>query len=70
MQRDPNFTLVYTLHASGFWLEFPEQWDPQSVWTDKRVRLAVAYSISLAMDATSLYVACNSSPGAVLKVAK
>ena len=27
VQRDPNFTLVYTLHASGFWLEFPEQWD-------------------------------------------
>jgi peptide/nickel transport system substrate-binding protein len=45
IQRDPNFTLVYTLHASSFWLEFPEQWDPKSVWSDKRVRLAVNYAL-------------------------
>ena len=45
VQRDPNFTLVYTLHASNFWLEFPEQWDPKSVWADKRVRLAVNYAL-------------------------
>ena len=45
VQRDPNFTLVYTLHASSFWLEFPEQWDPKSVWADKRVRLAVNYAL-------------------------
>jgi peptide/nickel transport system substrate-binding protein len=45
VQRDPNFTLVYTLHASNFWLEFPEQWDAKSVWADKRVRLAVNYAL-------------------------
>jgi peptide/nickel transport system substrate-binding protein len=45
VQRDPNFTLIYTLHASNFWLEFPEQWDPKSVWADKRVRLAVNYAL-------------------------
>src|SRR5712691_9854348 len=45
VQRDPNFTLVYTLHASSLWLEFPEQWDPKSVWADKRVRLAVNYAL-------------------------
>jgi peptide/nickel transport system substrate-binding protein len=45
VQRDPNLTLVYTRHASGFWLEFPEQWNPQSVWADKRVRLAVNYAL-------------------------
>lgn len=45
IQRDPRFTLTYTLHASSFWLEFPEQWDPKSVWADKRVRLAVNYAI-------------------------
>src|SRR5919201_1154493 len=45
VQRDPNFALVYTLHASNFWLEFPEQWDPKSVWADKRVRLAVNYAL-------------------------
>src|SRR5262245_5326686 len=31
VQRDPNFALVYTLHASSQWMEFPEQWDPKSV---------------------------------------
>ena len=45
VQRDPRLTLVYTLHASCFWLEFPEQWDPKSVWADKRVRLAVNYAL-------------------------
>jgi peptide/nickel transport system substrate-binding protein len=45
VQRDPNFTLVYTLHASSFWLEFPEQWDAKSAWADKRVRLAVNYAL-------------------------
>src|SRR2546421_2583183 len=45
VQRDPRLTLVYTLHAAGFWLEFPEQWDPKSVWADKRVRLAVNYAL-------------------------
>jgi peptide/nickel transport system substrate-binding protein len=45
VQRDPRFTLVYTLHPSGFWLEFPEQWDPKSPWADKRVRLAVNYAL-------------------------
>jgi peptide/nickel transport system substrate-binding protein len=45
VQRDPRLTLVYTLHASNFWLEFPEQWDPTSVWADKRVRLAANYAL-------------------------
>ena len=45
VQHDPRLTLVYTLHASCFWLEFPEQWEPKSVWADKRVRLAVNYAL-------------------------
>src|SRR3989442_9762085 len=39
MQRDPNLTLVDTRHASIFWLEFPDQWDPKSPWADQRLRL-------------------------------
>src|SRR5262249_6692060 len=27
------------------WIEFTEQWDPKSVWADKRVRLAVNYAL-------------------------
>src|SRR5215471_16635093 len=45
IRRDPKMTLVDTRHASIFWLEFPEQWDPKSPWADKRVRLAVNYAL-------------------------
>ena len=45
VQRDSRLTLTYTLHASSFWLEFPEQWEAKSVWADKRVRLAVNYAL-------------------------
>ena len=44
--RDPRMTLVATRHASIFWIEFPEQWDPKSPWSDKRLRQAV----NLALD--------------------
>ena len=45
VKRDPKLTLVDTRHPSMFWIEFPEQWDPKSVWADKRVRLAVNYAL-------------------------
>jgi len=45
VKRDPKLTLVDTRHASMFWLELPEQWDPKSPWADKRVRLAVNYAL-------------------------
>jgi ABC-type transport system substrate-binding protein len=44
-RRDPNLTLVDTRHPSIFWIEFADQWDPKSVWADKRVRLAVNYAL-------------------------
>ena len=46
VQRDSNLTLVDTRHPSMFWIEFAEQWDPKSVWHDKRVRLAVNYALN------------------------
>jgi peptide/nickel transport system substrate-binding protein len=45
IKRDPKMTLVDTRHASIYWLEFPEQWEPKSPWADKRVRLAVNYAL-------------------------
>ena len=45
VKRDSHLTLVDTRHASIQWLEFPEQWDPKSVWADKRVRLAANYAL-------------------------
>src|SRR5881409_3562060 len=46
VKRDPRLQLVSSRHASIFWLEFAEQWDPKSPWHDKRLRQAV----NLALD--------------------
>src|SRR5260370_3489056 len=32
---------MLTKHASMFWIEFADQWDPKSPWHDKRLRQAV-----------------------------
>jgi peptide/nickel transport system substrate-binding protein len=45
VQRDPTLKLVDTRHPSIFWLEFPDQWDPKSVWADIRVRQAVNHAL-------------------------
>jgi peptide/nickel transport system substrate-binding protein len=43
--RDSRLTLVASRHASIFWIEFAEQWDPKSPWHDKRLRQAVNYAL-------------------------
>ena len=43
--KDARLQLVDTRHASIFWIEFAEQWDPKSPWSDKRLRQAVNYSL-------------------------
>jgi peptide/nickel transport system substrate-binding protein len=43
--KDPRLQLVDTRHASIFWVEFPDQWDPKSPWNDKRLRQAVNYAL-------------------------
>jgi peptide/nickel transport system substrate-binding protein len=45
VRRDPRLTLVASRHASIFWLEFADQWDPKSPWHDKRLRLAVNHAL-------------------------
>jgi peptide/nickel transport system substrate-binding protein len=45
VKRDPRMILVATRHASIFWIEFADQWDPKSPWSDKRLRLAVNYAL-------------------------
>jgi peptide/nickel transport system substrate-binding protein len=45
VQRDTRLRLVDSRHASIFWIEFPDQWDPKSPWSDKRLRLAVNYAL-------------------------
>jgi peptide/nickel transport system substrate-binding protein len=45
VKRDPKLTLVASRHASIFWIEFADQWDPKSPWHDQRLRLAVNYAL-------------------------
>jgi peptide/nickel transport system substrate-binding protein len=46
VRRDPRLTLVPSKHASIFWIEFGDQWDPKSPWHDRRLRLAVNYALN------------------------
>jgi peptide/nickel transport system substrate-binding protein len=43
--RDPSLKVVDTRHPSIFWIEFADQWDPQSPWADKRLRQAVNHAL-------------------------
>jgi len=45
IRRDPRLQVVATKHASIFWVEFADQWDPKSPWSDKRLRLAANYAL-------------------------
>src|SRR2546425_4663367 len=46
LKRDPRMQVVSSKHASIFWVEFADQWDPKSPWHDKRMRLAVNYALN------------------------
>jgi peptide/nickel transport system substrate-binding protein len=45
VKRDGRMELVATRHASIFWIEFADQWDPKSPWNDRRLRLAVNHAL-------------------------
>jgi peptide/nickel transport system substrate-binding protein len=45
VKRDPRLQLLSTRHASIFWIEFADQWDPKSPWHDKRLRQAVNFAL-------------------------
>src|SRR5437867_6887596 len=45
VRRDSRLQLLSSRHASIFWIEFAEQWDPKSPWHDKRLRLAVNHAL-------------------------
>ncbi len=46
VKRDPRFQIVPSRHASIFWIEMVEQWDPKSPWHDRRLRLAVNHALN------------------------
>jgi peptide/nickel transport system substrate-binding protein len=45
VKRDPRLQLVASRHASIFWIEFADQWDPKSPWHDLRMRQAVNFAL-------------------------
>jgi peptide/nickel transport system substrate-binding protein len=45
VKRDPRLRLLPSKHASIFWIEFADQWDPKSPWHDRRLRLAVNHAL-------------------------
>jgi peptide/nickel transport system substrate-binding protein len=45
LKGDPRYQLLDTRHASIFWIEFADQWDPKSPWHDKRLRQAVNFAL-------------------------
>jgi len=46
VKRDPRLQIVPSRHASINWLEFADQWDPKSPWSDRRLRLAVNHALN------------------------
>jgi peptide/nickel transport system substrate-binding protein len=45
VRRDARLQLVPSKHASIYWIEFAEQWDPKSPWHDRRMRLALNHAL-------------------------
>jgi peptide/nickel transport system substrate-binding protein len=46
-QQDPKLRLAKTFSAAVWFIVFTEQWDPQSPWHDRRVRLAATQAIDM-----------------------
>jgi peptide/nickel transport system substrate-binding protein len=47
LTRTPGLTIKPALGSAPFWLYFPDQWDAQSPWHDRRVRLAASLALDL-----------------------
>jgi peptide/nickel transport system substrate-binding protein len=47
LTRTPGLTIKPAVGSAPYWLYFPEQWDPQSPWHDRRVRLATSLALDL-----------------------
>ena len=48
LQRTKGLTLKPVVTAGSYWIYFADQWDPESPWHDRRVRLAARLAIDRA----------------------
>src|SRR5260370_36708137 len=42
---DPKLRLAKVIAPATWWMEYPEQWNPKSPWSDRRVPLAAALAV-------------------------
>jgi peptide/nickel transport system substrate-binding protein len=45
IKADPKLRLAKVIAPATWWMEFPEQWNPKSPWSDRRVRLAANLAV-------------------------
>src|SRR5262245_3449558 len=45
IKADPKLRLAKVIAPAAWWIEFPEQWNPKSPWSDRRVRLAANLAV-------------------------
>src|SRR5437867_12569918 len=59
--RDARLSLVATRHAPAMWVGFAEQWDANSAWHERRVRLAVNHALERRATSAPAYLGCSPS---------
>src|SRR3982075_1711838 len=45
IKADPKLRLAKVIPPATWWMEFTEQWNPKSPWSDRRVRLAATLAV-------------------------
>ena len=66
VQRTPGLTLKPIRFYGEQWVLFTEQWDPKSLWSDRRVRLAVNYAIDRQAINQSLTLGFSRMTGSII----
>ena len=66
VRRAPGLTLKPVQFYGEQWLYFTEQWDPKSLWADRRVRLAVNHAIDRQAINQSLTLGFSRMTGSII----
>src|SRR2546426_1134100 len=66
IQRTPGLTLKPVQFYGEQWLLFTEQWDPKSLWADRRVRLAINHAIDRQAMNQSLTLGFSRMTGSII----